>query len=312
MAFAQGSRTNLSYIVESTYGTTPAGNFTKLPINTHSLNMNKTRVQGNEIQSDRMLRSDRHGNRTSDGDIVCDLRADAFDDLFESLMFNSWDTTPVSSPDQLKVGTTIKSFTIEDHMADIDQARLFTGMVVNSLALSVQPDQMVQATWNFLGSDSSISQTEKTLNSEIVTQPFDSHSGAIRVADSGSTPVAVANISSLELTITNNLSSAFIIGSETAPCLEYGRCEVDGTLVAYFEDEVLYNRYVNETETAFDIALDDPTGVNEYKFFFPRAKFNTGSAPLENPQSRLLTIQFSAIYDTTEDSNIVIYRPETA
>ena len=27
MAFAQGSRSSLSYIVESTFGTTPAGNF---------------------------------------------------------------------------------------------------------------------------------------------------------------------------------------------------------------------------------------------------------------------------------------------
>jgi hypothetical protein len=33
MAFAQGSRSSLSYIVESTFGTTPAGNatFTNLP-----------------------------------------------------------------------------------------------------------------------------------------------------------------------------------------------------------------------------------------------------------------------------------------
>ena len=61
MAFAQGSRSGLSYIVESTFGTTPAGNFTDLPYNTHSLNLTKDRVAGNEIQPDRMLRVDRHG-----------------------------------------------------------------------------------------------------------------------------------------------------------------------------------------------------------------------------------------------------------
>lgn len=41
MAFAQGSRSSLSYIVESTFGTTPAGNFTTLPFTSHSLNLTK-------------------------------------------------------------------------------------------------------------------------------------------------------------------------------------------------------------------------------------------------------------------------------
>ena len=34
MAFAQGSRSSLSYIVESTFGTTPSGNFINLPFTT--------------------------------------------------------------------------------------------------------------------------------------------------------------------------------------------------------------------------------------------------------------------------------------
>ena len=73
MAFSQGSRSSLSYIVESTFGTTPAGNFTNLPFSTHSLNLTKDRVAGNDIQSDRMPRVDRHGNRQTSGDIVVDL-----------------------------------------------------------------------------------------------------------------------------------------------------------------------------------------------------------------------------------------------
>ena len=46
MAFAQGSRSGLSYIEETTFGTTPAGNFTAIPYNTHSLNLTKDRVTG--------------------------------------------------------------------------------------------------------------------------------------------------------------------------------------------------------------------------------------------------------------------------
>jgi len=70
MAFAQGSRSTLSYIEEVTFGTTPAGNFQNLPFNTHSLNLTRDRVAGNEIQADRMTRVDRHGNTQVGGDIV--------------------------------------------------------------------------------------------------------------------------------------------------------------------------------------------------------------------------------------------------
>ena len=94
MAFAQGSRSGLSYIVESTFGTTPAGNFTAIPYNSHSLNLTKERVSGNEIQPDRMLRVDRHGNRQAAGDIVVDLRDGNFDPFLESALQNTWDTSP--------------------------------------------------------------------------------------------------------------------------------------------------------------------------------------------------------------------------
>jgi hypothetical protein len=102
MAFAQGSRSSLSYIVESTFGTTPAGNFTNLPFSTHSLNLTKDRVAGNDIQADRMPRVDRHGNRQVGGDIAVDLRKGDYDAFLESAMLSAWST------DVLKVGSNTK------------------------------------------------------------------------------------------------------------------------------------------------------------------------------------------------------------
>jgi hypothetical protein len=310
MSFSQGSRTRLSFLTESTYGTTPAGNFQEIPFTTHSLNLSKERVQGNDIQSDRMPRVDRHGNRSAAGDVVADLRDGNYDAFLESLMFSTWDNTPVG-PDELKVGTTLKSFSIEDYLSDIDQARLFTGMAVSSASFSIQPNQMVTTTFSFMGKDMTVSATEKTIDAATIAQPFDAYSGALTIGDNGGSLSSIATVTSVEFSVDNALSPTFVVGSDSTPQLEYGRATIEGTITAYFEDLTLVNRFINETESAFKVTVDDPTAGNEYGFFFPKVKFNGADAPLQNPQSRLITIPFVALYDATEASNLVITRPDT-
>jgi len=300
--FAQGSRSSLSYIVESTFGTTPAGNFTNLPFSTHSLNLTKDRVAGNDIQADRMPRVDRHGNRQVGGDIVVDLRDADYDAFLESAMLNTWATNV------LKVGTTPKFFSIEDYAADIDQARVFTGMSVSSMAISLAPNQMVTTTFGMVGKDMTISGTEKTQDAASGAAPFDAYSGDISIGNVGAGS-AVAIVTGLDFTLTNSFAPTFVIGDDSAPSLEYGRAEVEGTLTAYFEDASLINRFLNETETEIEVSVDDPTGGNSYTFLFPRVKINSADVGVDGPTSRMISMSFVALYDSTEGTNLKITRP---
>jgi hypothetical protein len=311
MAFAQGSRSSLSYIVESTFGTTPAGNFTNLPFNTHSLNLTRDRVAGNEIQADRMTRVDRHGNTQVGGDVVVDLRDGDFDTLLESAMLSTWDTSPSSAPDILKVGTTPKFFSIEDYAADIDQARLFTGCTVSSMAISMAPNQMVTTTFGIVGSDMSISGTQKTQDAASSAQPFDAYSGDLAIGNVGSSSSA-AIITAIDFTLDNSFSPTFVIGSSSAPSLEYGMAQIEGTFTAYFEDDALINRFLNEVESELVITVNDPSAANEYEFMFPRIKVNSADVGVDGPLSRLITMSFVGLYDSTEGTNFKISRPETA
>ena len=302
MAFAQGSRSSLSFITEATFGTTPAGNFTNLPFSTHSLNLTKDRVAGTDIQADRMARVDRHGNRQVGGDIVVDLRDGDFDSFLESAMLNTWATNV------LKVGTTPKFFSIEDYAADIDQARVFTGMSVSTMAISLAPNQMVTTTFGMVGKDMAISATEKTQDAASGAAPFDAYSGDISIGNvGGAAPVAI--VTALDFTLNNSYAPTFVIGDDSAPSLEYGRAEVEGTLTAYFEDASLINRFLNETETEIEVSVDDPTGANAYTFQFPRVKINSADVGVEGPTSRMITMSFVALYDTTEGTNLKITRP---
>ena len=310
MAFAQGSRSGLSYIVESTFGTTPSGNFTAIPYNTHSLNLTKERVTGNEIQPDRMLRVDRHGNRSVAGDIVVDLRDGNFDPFLESALQSVWDTSPSSAPDELKVGTTPKYFSIEDAAQDISQYRLFTGVAVSKGSISIAPNQMVTTTFSMVGKDMTISGSGKTVTDATIAQPFDSYSGDVAIGDVASSSTA-AIVTSLEFSIDNALAPTFVVGDDATPHLETGMATVEGTLTAYFEDAALINRFIDETESELVVSVNDPTGANEYTFTFPKIKVNGADVPVDGQTSRIITLPFVALYDATTETNLMIQRPDT-
>lgn len=302
MAFSQGSRSSLSYIVESTFGTTPAGSFSNLPFSTHSLNLTKDRVAGNDIQSDRMPRVDRHGNRQVSGDIVVDLRDADYDAFLESAMLNTWSTNV------LKVGTTPKFFSIEDYAADIDQARLFAGMSVSTMAISLAPNQMVTTTFGMVGKNMTIGQTQKTQTAASGAAPFDAYSGDIAIGNVASSS-AVAIVTGLDFTLNNSFAPTFVIGDDSAPSLEYGRAEVEGTISVYFENDSLINRFLNETESEISVSVNDPTGVNAYTFLFPRVKINSADVGVDGPTSRIIKMSFVSLFDTTQATNLKITRP---
>ena len=302
MAFAQGSRSSLAYIAETAFGTTPATpTFAYLPFNTHSIDLSKDRVEGNEIQSDRMTRVDRHGNKQAGGSVEVDLRKGDFDEFIESAFFSSFST------DVVKIGTTPKYFTIEDAAEDISQYRTFTGMAVSGMSVSIAPNQMVSTTFDMVGKDmtqaATTASTGGTPTAATSNQPFDSYSGTI--SDGGS---AVSIVTSIDFSIQNSLAPTFVVGSDAAQSLEYGRAVVEGTMTVYYEDATLINKFLNETESTIEVSVDDPTGLNSYTFLFPRVKYNGASVPVQNPQSRLITMPFVGLYDATEATNIKLTR----
>ena len=314
MAFAQGSRSQLAYGVQADFAT-EATSFTNLPFTTHSLNLTKERVAGTDIQSDRMPRVDRHGNRTVAGDIVADLRHQEFDVLMQAaLMSNSDFATGFTAGDGATtvanaaiVGQTPTFLTIEDYAADIDQARLFTGMTVNTMAVSMAPNQMVTTTFGLIGRDMSISTTQKTgVTASAGYEPFDAYSGDIKLGNVGSLGAAQTIITSLDFTLTNGFNPTFVIGDALSQEFEYATASVEGTLTAYFEDTTLIDRFLNETESALEVTVGE--GSNSLTFLFPRIKINSADVGVDGPASRTINMSFIALYD---DSDLSVSTTDT-
>lgn len=299
MAFAQGSRSQLAYVPEVTFGTTPVTpSMVLLPINTHSLNLNKAIIESGEIRPDRQVAVSRHGNRSVAGDIAVEFRADDYDALLESALFGAF-TSGV-----LKLGVTPKYFTFEDGALDIAKYRKFTGCAVNTLAMDIQPNAMVMATFGIIGKDGpAASGTPLDASPTAVSgnDPFDSFSGTINEAGS-----PIATITGIKFQVANSLAPTAVIGSPTAPQLEYGRGVVTGELTAYYDDVTLYNKFVNETETDLVFSLTDGLTGNTYTFDMPRVKLNGADLPLANEQSRIITLPFQALYNAGDATTLSI------
>jgi hypothetical protein len=300
MPFAQGSRTQLAYVSEVTYGTTPSTPaMIALPFNTHSVDLTKTRVQSAEITPDRMPRIDRHGQRTVSGDIVVEMRPADYDFLLEDALFGSF------SSNVLNTGTTVGSFTLEDGALDITQYRAFTGCMVNTMQMSIAPNQMTTATFGIIGKNMTqgTSPLDASLTAASGNEPFDSFSGAI--TEGGS---AIAYVNSIDFTLNNNLNPSFVLGSVTTPQMEFGQSTLEGTMTVYYQDKALIDKFLGETESSLQIVLDDRVAGLNYTLLMPRIKINGAAVPVASPQSRLITIPFVALRDSSTGTQLRITR----
>lgn len=306
MPIAQGARSGLAYIPEVTFGVTPPtpNTMTLVPYTGHSLNLTKEQIQSAAIMPDRMIRNDRHGNKQVGGDFSVELGPVDFDPFLESAFMSTFATNT------LKVGSVLKTFSIEDSMADVGVFRMFTGVTVGQLSISVAPNQMVNTTFNLVGKDVNTTtvSAKPTKVQPSGNAPFDSCSGSVRIGNAGGSPTAVATITGIELNISNDTSAAFVVGDCSATGLEYGMATVTGTITAFFEDQTLYNRFVNETETVIEFTLSNAANNRPYTFTIPRAKFNSGDLPVSGPKSRILTANFSGIYDATSNTVLQVTR----
>lgn len=310
MPFAQGARSRLTIAPETTFGVTTTPVVAKtLPYRSHSLDLTKERIQGTDILSDRMAFVDRHGNRVVGGSLEVDLRRGDYDTLLESAFFNTFNVS-----NQLLIGTSPQFFSLEDAALDITQFRRYTGCVVNTATFSIAPNQMVQTTFDIVGRDMAQAQSsfDASPDAPSVYQPFDSFNGVL-LEGGITTNSDLCIVSALQFSISNDVSPAHVIlcadNTSRAAQMQYGMATVEGTMTVYYEDATLINKFLNETESSLTVAVDDPTGTNDYTFYFPRIKYNGAAVPVANMQSRFIELPFVALKDASAGYSLRLTRP---
>jgi len=290
----------MAYVVESTFGTTPSTPvFTPIRHTGTTIGLSKDSIESEELREDRQIANYRHGNKSVSGDINFELSYGSFDDILQAVLCGTWNT------DVLKAGTTRRSYTIERHHQDIGKYLRSTGCNFNTMSLSVAPNSMVTGSFGVIGKDfsvASVAVTGATYNTESVTAPFDSFSGSI--TEGGS---SIAVVTSLELNIENGMEALYVIGSSDTLQPSIGKSMVNGSITAYFEDSTLIDKFINETSSSLSFTLTDAAG-NDYLFELPNVKYNSGNPEVGGAGAVTVSLDFVALYDSGDASQIVITR----
>lgn len=113
-------------------------------------------------------------------------------------------------------------------------------------------------------------------------------------------------LTEVKCTLKNNLAEIYVVGSPNTLEPAIGKSTVTGTVTAYFQDVVMLNKFVNETESSIEFTLTD--GTNSYDILIPRVKYTGAPLSVSSDKPITLAMPFSALLDSTTGTNIQITR----
>jgi len=204
-----------------------------------------------------------------------------------------WTVTVPGS--KLTYGTTKRSFTIEQQMADASVWEAYSGCRIGGMTLNAGPSGMTTVDWDIMGMSFNIGTSSAYFTSptaETTTGVLSGVDGFIRLNG-----VEQGVVTGLQLNLTDNLSMTPVIGSTFAPDIFYGRSVATGSVSAYLQDATLANAFINESEIDL-VAVLEASGPNPQEFLafnFQRIKFTSYTKQITGDGGIIAQFPFQAL-----------------
>lgn len=195
-----------------------------------------------------------------------------------TLVNESESPTITISDATLTNGVVEKSFSLEKEMSDVTQFFGFTGCRINTLSLSIASRAKVTGSFATMGQAGALAAA--TIGSGAYTaaptnEILNASSNVARLLEGGAVLGAGIFVQSLDIEFSNNLRIVDGVGQGAAVEIGLGRYTVTGSMEVLFEDEVLFDKYLNSTDSAINVAIEDAAG-NGYMFSFPAVIYSDG------------------------------------
>lgn len=298
------------FVEEVAYDTTPADDagWESLRFTSESLTATPTTNQSEEIRADRMVADQFKVSTEVAGGFEYEFSALTFDSLLEGAMYNSWATGV------LKVGVEEHSYSVEKNYSDLTANHfiLFSGERVSEFNIGFTYGEAVQGSFTMAGasvkSGSTTAVGTGTVAAPTTTRVMNAVSDLSGIEIDAT--VFTGCLRAVNLTVNNNLRPAECIGKDTPSDQIAGTAEITGNIEAYLTDTTVQwytDKVLNQVAMGIKFTISD--GTNSYEFNIPNAKI-TGETPQAEGINTdvMITADFTALYDGTADSSLVITR----
>lgn len=298
---AEGSRYSSYFIKELESGVTPASGSLKIFRATKSgLDINIGTLQSEELRDDAEVADFRLGTRHVEGTASAEFSVDTFDLLIAAALRSDFVSGVVQG------GIKRQSFTFIDYNADIldKPYTVYRGCEINSMNITVNASSMVGIEFGIVGramENSATLPTGLTVGSRTLTSPMDGFSGSLSI---GGDTIDV--ITELAINLENGIEPRFVVGSKYSIKPGAKRRQVTGSLTAYYEDNKLREKYLNEVESPLTINILDGTTGAGYKIEMPRIKITEAPRPIDGEGDIMLNMSYRALLDGTAGNSIKI------
>lgn len=201
-------------------------------------------------------------------------------------------------------GVVKKSFTMEKEFSDITQFFSFTGCRIDGLTLALASRQKVTGTFSVKGKAGALAGA--TVGSGPYTaaptnEILNASNNVGKLLEGGAVLGAGVFIQTLDIEYAANLRVVDGIGQAAAVDIGYGRFVVTGNLKALFKDEVLFNKYLNSTDSSISAVLTDVDG-NSMVLSFPSIVYNNGDVVGQgNDDEVMVEMEWEAKMHTTQN-----------
>ena len=210
----------------------------------------------------------------------------------------------------LRNGTTEHSYAIERRHTDIapNVYFAFAGMVVNTMSLSVQAQNIISGSFDFMGKSATVATAAMSSGSVTDANTNDILNAVSNVAEvkENGTDVSSALVQGLDFSVSNNVRGQSAIGTLGFSDIGVGQVDVTGSLNAYFRNKDLYAKYIASTGTTISFKTEDSSG-NAYIFSFPNVEFESDTVNAGSSNSDVMeNISWRALRNAAYECTIQI------
>jgi len=221
-------------------------------------------------------------------------------------------TTVTMSGSMIRNGVTAHGFSLQKEFTDIGQFLFYRGMEVNTLSVDVTSNELVTGSIGFIGRTAGIAQATIGTGANIAAPTKDIFNATSNVAQVRENDIALSASTfyamGVSVNVDNGLRGQKAISVDGNVGIGKSRCTVTGTVNAYFSSEVLYEKFLDNTDTSLDFILTDGEG-NTYIITLPKVNYTSSNPELSGIDTDvLIAMEYQALRDETTDSTIQIDR----